>query len=80
MDFFAQKIDKTHADLHEKRTTDPELSSSESTRCQVELSDFVVLSQDTVKEYACKSAKKSCNLDPLPASLMKTVLTCCCLL
>ena len=37
------------ADLHEKRTVDPDLSSSESTRCQVELSDFVVLSQDTVK-------------------------------
>ena len=33
-----------------------------------------MLSQDTVKEYACKSAKKSCNLDPLPASLMKNCL------
>ena len=73
-DFFAQKIDKIHADLHEKRTADPDLSSSESTRFQVELSDFAVLSQDTVKEYACKSAKKSCNLDPLPASLMKNCL------
>ena len=66
-DFFAQKIDKT-------RAADPDLSSTESTRCQVELSDFAVLSQDTVKEYACKSAKKSCNLDPLPASLMKNCL------
>ena len=74
-DFFAQKIDRIHADLHEKqRTADPNVSSSESTRCQVELSDFAVLSQDTVKEYACKSAKKSCNLDPLPASLMKNCL------
>ena len=74
-DFFAQKIDRIHAGLHEKRrTADPNVSSSESTRCQVELSDFAVLSQDTVKEYACKSAKKSCNLDPLPASLMKNCL------
>ena len=71
-DFFAQKIDRIHADLHEKqRTADPNVSSSESTRCQVELSDFAVLSQDTVKEYASKSAKKSCNLDP---SLMKNCL------
>ena len=53
-DFFAQKINKIHADLHEKRTADPDLSSSESTRCQVELSDFAVFSQDTVKEYACE--------------------------
>ena len=60
-DFFAQKIDKIHADLHEKRTADPDLSSYESTRCQAELSDFAVLSQDAVKEYACKSAKKSCT-------------------
>ena len=73
-DFFAQKIDKIHAYLHEKRTVDPDLSSSESTTCQVELSDFAVLSQDTVKEYAYKSAKKSCILDPLPASLMKNCL------
>ena len=74
-DFFTQKIDKINADLHEKRrTADPDVPSSESTRCQVELSDFAVLSQDTVKEYACKSAKKSCNLDPLPASLMKNCL------
>ena len=28
----------------------------------------------TVKEYAWKSAKKSCNLHPLPASLMKNCL------
>ena len=73
-DFFAQKIDKIHAYLHEKRTVDPDLSSSESTTCQVELSDFAVLSQDTVKEYAYKSAKKSCILDPLLASLMKNCL------
>ena len=58
-DFFAQKINKIHADFHEKRTADPDLYSGESTRCQVELLDFAVLSQDTVKEYACKSAKKS---------------------
>ena len=73
-DFSAQKIEKIHADLHEKRTADPDLSSSESTRCQAELSDFAVLSPDIVKEYACKSVKKSCNLDPLPASLMKNCL------
>ena len=33
-----------------------------------------MLSQDTVKEYTCKPVKKSCNLDPLPASLMKNCL------
>ena len=44
----ASQIDKIHADLHEKRTADPDLPSSECTRCQVELSDFAVLSQDTV--------------------------------
>ena len=73
-DFFAQKIDKIHADLHEKRTADPDLTSGESITCQVEFSNFAVLSRDNVKEYACKSAKKSCNLDPLPASLMKNCL------
>ena len=60
-DFFAQKIYKIHADLHEKRTADPDFSSSKSTRCKVELSDFAVLSEDNVKEYVYKSAKKSCN-------------------
>ena len=73
-DFFTQKIDKIHADLHEKRTVDPDLSSGESTTCQVELSNLAVLSQDNVKEYTCKLVKKSCNLDPLPASLMKNCL------
>ena len=49
-------------------------NNNNNNTCQVELSEFAVLSQDTVKEYACKSAKKSCNLDPLPASLMKNCL------
>ena len=46
-----------------------------SCRCHSEFCDFALFNiKHTVKEYTRKSALKSCNLDPLPASVMKNCL------
>lgn len=46
-----------------------------SSECCTELfSDLTLVNHDTIREYASKSALKSCNLDPLPASIMKNCI------
>ena len=70
-DFFAEKIDKIHSELMQKQAIVCPIALITSSCCQFEFSDFTVVSQDTIRELTHKLALKSCNLDPLPASLMK---------
>ena len=70
-DFFAAKIDKIHSELMQKQAIVCPNALTTSSCCQFEFSDFTVVSQDTNRELTHKLALKSCNLDPLPASLMK---------
>ena len=67
-DFFTSKIDKIHCALTEKQVTmgpAPVISSE----CCAELSNFAEVNLDEVRKYAIKPSSKSCNLDPLPASV-----------
>ena len=43
----------------------------EPSTCLVEFSDFGEVSQEKVKDFACKPSSKSCSLDPLPAMVLK---------
>ena len=70
-DFFAEKIDKIHSELMQKQAIVCPTALTTSSCCQFEFSHFTVVSQDTIRELTHKLALKSCNLDPLPASLMK---------
>ena len=70
-DFFAEKIDKIHSELMQKQVIVCPTALTTSNCCQFEFSDFTVVSQDTIRELTHKLPLKSCNLDPLPASLMK---------
>ena len=72
-DFFTGKIDKICSELDGKQVN-MEHAALISPVCCFEFSDFELVSQDTIQEYAHKLALKSCKLDPLPASFMKNCL------
>ncbi|XP_048578379.1 uncharacterized protein LOC125560618 [Nematostella vectensis] len=68
--FLNEKISKIHLDLMEQQTMVGPNPYCDHT-CTVEMSEFDVISEDDVKILAHKPISKSCNLDPLPASLLK---------
>ena len=69
-DFFSEKIAKIQRGLSEKQVSLSPLSFAEDL-CNVEFSDFRAVTQEEVRELATKPLSKSCQLDPLPANIMK---------
>ena len=74
-DYFIGKIDKIRNDLHEMLESsyecgvqfiDPELS------CDNSLSSFKELSLIELKNLISKSPTKSCTLDPIPTTILKS--------
>ena len=71
--FFISKIDKIHNAFIE-RAPENDLSSSRTTDrplCDVPIHNFQQVILDMVKRFAVKTLTKSCDLDPLPASVLK---------
>ena len=69
-DFFSEKIVKIHRSLAEKQITfgpSPHLDNV----CSVELSEFNEVSENNVWMLVCKPLLKSCQLDPIPAVILK---------
>ena len=69
-DVFSDKIVNIHRGLAEKQITvgpSPHLDDV----CSVELSEFNEVSEDNVRMLACKPLLKSCQLDPIPAVILK---------
>ena len=69
-DFFSEKIVKIHRSLAEKQITvgpSPHLDNV----CSVELSEFNEVSENNVRMLVCKPLLKSCQLDPIPAVILK---------
>ena len=74
--FFISKIDKMHNAFTEK-APENDLSSSHTTNrplCDVQMNNFQQVTLDMVKKFAVKTSTKSCDLDPLSASVLKTCL------
>ena len=72
--FFISKIDKIYNAFTEK-APENDLSSSHTTDrplCDVQIHNFQQVTLDMVKKFAVKTLTKSCDLDPLPASVLKT--------
>ena len=65
------KIVKIHWGLAEKQITDIGPSPHLDDVCSVELSEFNEVSEDNVRMLACKPLLKSCQLDPIPAVILK---------
>ena len=76
VNFFISKIDKIHNILVE-RTVENDLISPHTTDrplCDTEIHNFQQITLDQVKRFATKTSSKSCELDPIPASVLKTCL------
>ena len=72
--FFISKIDKIHNALTE-RAPENDFSSPRTTDrplCDVQSQNFQQVTLDMVKKFAVKTLTKSCELDPFPASVLKT--------
>ena len=72
--FFISKIDKIHNAFTE-RAPENDLSSSHTSDrplCDVQIHNFQQVTLDMVKKFAVKTLTKSCDLDPVPASVLKT--------
>ena len=72
--FFISKIDKIHNAFTE-RAPENDLSSSHTSDrplCDVQIHNFQQVTLDMVKKFAVKTLTKSCDLDPLSASVLKT--------
>ena len=71
-DFFTSKIDEIHHGLVERKIR---IGSSDVTVCGAEFCNFAEVTQEEIKKFSRKSLFKSCELDPLPAVVLKTVLS-----
>ena len=72
--FFIGNIDKIHNAFTE-RVAENDLSSSHTSDrplCDVQIHNFQQVTLDMVKKFAVKRLTKSCDLDPLPTSVLKT--------
>ena len=75
--FFISKIDKIYNAFTEK-APENDLSSSHTTDrplCDVQIHNFQQVTLDMVKRFAVKTLTKSCDLDLLPASVLKKMLS-----
>ena len=69
-DFFQDKIAKIQSDLAVKHTRVGPLFYAEDV-CVDEFCEFSEVTEDNVRVLANKPMSKSCNLDPLPATILK---------
>ena len=73
-DFFTSKIDKIHQGLVERKirvgSSPPDVKV-----CSTEFCDFTEVTLEEIKTFSRKPLSKSCELDPLPAVVLKGCLT-----
>ena len=68
-DFFHEKISVIHQNLNVRLQSTVTPCPDEV--CSTELHEFSMVSEEDVRGFALKSLRKSCNLDPLPALVIK---------
>ena len=72
-DFFKQKINKIQNELQSSRQHD-NASFHDQTKDIPPLNDLQPVSEEEMKEIVLKSKSKSCSLDPIPTTLLKSCL------
>ena len=73
-DFFTSKIDKIHNGLVERKIRVGS-SPSDVKVCVAEFCNFAGVTLEEIKKFSRKPLSKSCELDPLPAVVLKGCLT-----
>ena len=73
-DFFTNKIDRIHHGLVERKIRLGS-SSLDVTVCGAEFCNFAEVTQEEIKKFSRKSISESCELDPLPAVVLKGCFT-----
>ena len=69
-DFFHEKISVIHQNLNVRLQSADVIPCSDEV-FSTELHEFSMVSEEDVREFALKSLRKSCSLDPLPALVIK---------
>ena len=70
-DFFDNKIATIRTELSNEGTSSIQSREANEKLCHVEFTEFSVMSEREVKSFVDTIGKKSCDLDPIPASILK---------
>ena len=70
-DFFDRRIATVRLELSNELTSTIQSCGANEQPCHVELTEFRVVTAKEVKRFEDKIGKKSCDLDPIPASIFK---------
>ena len=70
-DFFDKKIATIRTELSNEMTSTIQSYEANEPPCHVEFTEFRVMSEREVGRCMDKIGKKSCDLDPIPASILK---------
>ena len=78
--FFGQKIEKINWSQADRSAQSQSLPRADEQSVYVDgrLTSFKSLTQDQVRTFIEKGAKKSCQLDPIPTSVVTQLLDICC--
>ena len=70
-DFFDKKIAAIRTELSNEVTSSTQPCEAYKQPCQAQFTEFRVMSEREIKSFVDKIGKKSCDLDPIPASILK---------
>ena len=70
-DFFDNKIATITTELSNEATSSIQSREANEKLCHVEFTEFSVMSEREVESFVDTIGKKSCDLDPIPASILK---------
>ena len=70
-DFFDNKIATIRTELSNEATSSIQSREANEKLCHVEFTEFSVMSEREVESCVDTIGKKSCDLDPIPASILK---------
>ena len=70
-DFFDKKIASIRTELSKEMISGTQSCETYKQPCQAEFTEFRVMSEREIESFVDKIGKKSCDLDPIPASILK---------
>jgi len=70
-DFFDKKIAAIRTELSNEVTSITQPCEAYKQPCQAEFTEFRVMSEREIESFVDKIGKKSCDLDPIPAFVLK---------
>ena len=70
-DFFDKKIATIRTELSNEATSNTQSCEANKQPCHAEFKEFRVMSEREIEGFVDTIGKKSCDLDPIPASILK---------